>query len=131
MKMLRVTKPGGTLSIVSPNLLSILASLRGVTLYAWRNRPLKTTLFRSPGMPRRPGGNTLPEIVVTFWVKCFRLTAKLLSQKPHFSMREPDLNPPFHADNDACHVCNPVDLVRFFRSKDCQVLQNGNPEDPL
>ena len=28
-------------------------------------------------------------------------------------MREPDPNPPFHGDNDACYLCNPMDLLRW------------------
>jgi SAM-dependent methyltransferase len=129
-EMLRVTKPGGTVSIVSPNILSMLASFRGMMWYVWRNRPLRTILFRSPGMPRHPWGNTLPELVVSLCTNCILLAAKLIARKPYFSMREPDLNPPFHSDNDACYVCDPVDVVKFFRSKGCHVLQNGKPGRP-
>ena len=42
-----------------------------------------------------------------------------------FSMRTPDLTPPFHADNDACYLSNPIDLIKFFRENHCQVIQNG------
>jgi 2-polyprenyl-3-methyl-5-hydroxy-6-metoxy-1,4-benzoquinol methylase len=129
-EMLRVTKPGGTISIVSPNILSILASFRAMTRYVWKNRPLRTILFRRPGMPRHPWGNTLPELIVSLCRNCVRLTAKLIARKPCFSMREPDLNPPFHSDNDACYVCNPIDLVKFFRCNGCRVLQNGKPGRP-
>jgi SAM-dependent methyltransferase len=124
-EMLRVVRPGGTVTIVSPNLLSVLSSLRGIAVYVWGNRPLKTILIRSPGMPRHPTGNTLPELVGALFVNGARLGKKLLTNHPVFSMREPDLRPPFHADNDACYLCNPIDLIRFFRSQDCRILRNG------
>jgi SAM-dependent methyltransferase len=124
-EMLRVTRPGGTVSIVSPNLLSALNSLRGIGYYAWKNRPVRTIFFRTPEMPRHPWGNTLPEAVGILIGNGFRLAGKLLARRPHFLMREPDLRPPFHADNDACYVCNPVDLVKFFRSRGCPILRNG------
>ena len=124
-EMLRVVRPGGTISIVSPNLLSVLSSLRGIGVYVWRNRPLRTILLRSPEMPRHPSGNTLPELVGTLFGNSARLAGKLLARRHRFSMREPDLRPPFHADNDACYLCNPVDIVKFFRSRGCRILRNG------
>lgn len=130
LEMLRVAKSGGTISIVSPNLLSILASFRGVTSYVWRNRPLNTIIFRTPGMPHHPCGNTLPELGVSLLGNVIRLTAKVVSKYPQFSMREPELNPPFHSDNDACYLCNPVDLIKFFRLRECRVLQNGRSGRP-
>jgi SAM-dependent methyltransferase len=124
-EMLRVVRPGGTVSIVSPNLLSILSSLRGLTRYVWRNRPLHTIVFRSESMPRHPPGNTIPELLGTLVGSSARLIGKLMSRRVVFSMRVPDLRPPFHADNDACYLCNPVDIAKFFRSQGCQILQNG------
>ncbi len=129
-EMLRVVRPGGTISIVSPNLLSILSSLRGIVIYVWRNRPLRTILVRSPEMPRHPSGNTLPELVGSLFGNAGRLAGKLMARQPHFSMREPDLKPPFHADNDACYLCNPVDLLKFFRSQGCRILRNGQYNRP-
>ena len=129
-EMLRVVRPGGTITIVSPNLLSILSSLRGIGVYVWKNRPLRTIFLRSSEMPRHPAGNTLPELVGTLFGHGARLSGKLLSRRPRFSMREPDLRPPFFADNDACYLCNPVDLIKFFRSEGCQVLRNGQYDRP-
>jgi SAM-dependent methyltransferase len=129
-EMLRVVRPGGTISIVSPNLLSVLSSLRGMGIHAWKNRPLRTIFLRSPEMPRHPAGNTLPEFVGTFFGHGARLAGKLMARRPHFTKREPDLRPPFHADNDACYLCNPVDLIKFFRSQGCQVLRNGQYNRP-
>ena len=53
--------------------------------------------------------------------------AKSMRRSPHFTMREPDTTPPFHADNDACYLCNPTDLVAFFRSRDFTVERRGKP----
>jgi SAM-dependent methyltransferase len=129
-EMLRVVVPGGTISIVSPNLLSVLSSLRGIGIHGWKNRPLRTILFRSPEMPRHPAGNTLPEFIGTLFGNGVRLAGKLLAKRPNFTIREPDLRPPFHADNDACYLCNPVDLVKFLRSQGCQILRNGQYNRP-
>lgn len=124
-EMVRVVKPGGVIGIVSPNLLSALASLRRIVVDAWRNRPLPTIFFRTPDMPRHPWGNTLPELIAGFVRNGLLLAKKIGSRKAEFVMRAPDLRPPFHGDNDACYLCNPVDLLRFFRSQKCTLLKNG------
>ena len=129
-EMIRVVRPGGTITIVCPNLLSVLASARGITSHVWKNRPLRTILFRSPAMPRHPAGNTLPECVAALFGSAARLAVKLVARRPTFSMREPDIRPPFHSDNDACYRCNPVDLVKFFRARGCRVLRNGQYDRP-
>src|SRR5262249_39020693 len=123
-------RPGGTISIVSPNLLSVLNSLRGIGVYVWRNRPLRAILLRSPEMPRHPAGNTLPELVGTLFGNTARLAGKLMASRPRFSLRKSDLRPLFHADNDACYLCNPVDLVKFFRLQRCRILRNGQYNRP-
>ncbi len=124
-EMLRVVRPGGTISIVSPNLLSAMLSLRGICFHVWNNRPPRTILVRSAETSRHPAGNTLPELVGSLIGNGGRLAGKLMARRPSFSMRKPDLRTPFHADNDACYLCNPVDLVRFFRSRGCRILRNG------
>jgi hypothetical protein len=78
-------------------------------------------------MPRHPFGNTLPEAATIFAANTVRLGVKLLAREPRFTLREPDLTPPFHADNDACYLCNPVDLVRFFRTRGCEVSRRSPP----
>lgn len=42
-------------------------------------------------------------------------------------MREPDLTPPFHGDNDACYLCNPIDISRYLHQNRCDILVNGKP----
>lgn len=118
----RVLKPGGYLFIVGPNLFSLLQTLRGLLIYVWKNRPLSALLFRSPSMPRHPYGNTIPELIyfgVRNFLQIFRL---YLLRRPLFLLREPDLNPPFHADNDAVYHLNPLDLKFFFQIKGYEIL---------
>jgi SAM-dependent methyltransferase len=111
---MRVLRPGGRLIVVGPNLLS-----STVAVY-WALRHTARVLGkgqlwerRTPDLPRHPGGNTMPEA----WVSVARNLAwtaqKLVERAPHFRMREPDTRPPFHSDNDACYMCNPVDLVKW------------------
>ncbi|MDJ0733708.1 MAG: class I SAM-dependent methyltransferase [Nostocaceae cyanobacterium] len=125
MEMIRVLKPGGTLCIVAPNLLSLGHSFRGITKYVWQNRPVKNIFWRSPDMPKHPGGNTLPEALVSLPKNVFLIISKLLAQKATFTMRKPDIKPPFHSDNDACYVCNPIDFVKFLPTQNCEIIQNG------
>jgi SAM-dependent methyltransferase len=129
-EMLRVLRPGGLVCVVGPNLLSALASLRGLGWYVWRNRPVATIFVRRPGMPRHPWGNTIPEVLALFVRNAFLLASKLVSPRARFSLRAPDTRPPFHSDNDACYLCNPVDLVKFFRSRGCTVVKNGRDGRP-
>lgn len=124
-EMIRVLKPGGMLCIVAPNLLSIGHSIRGMTIYVWQNRPIKNIFWRSPDMPKHPWGNTLPEGLISFPVILTLIAKKLMDSKAVFTMREPDIKPPFHADNDACYLCNPIDFVKFLPSQNCVVIQNG------
>jgi hypothetical protein len=63
-------------------------------------------------------------------VSAGRLVRKLVSPRPSFTMRVPDLMPPFHADNDACYLCNPVDLMRFFPRAGCDPVQVGKHGRP-
>lgn len=126
-EMLRVLKPGGVFCLVGPNGISIGVSLKTIFMYVWRNRPLPTIFLRLPGMQRHPNGNTLPEAVLILLVNFFRLGKKLLSSGVSFTMRQPDLTPPFHGDNDACYLCNPIDISRYLSNTNCQVLLNGKP----
>lgn len=123
-EMIRVARPGGVVCIVGPNLLSLGQSAQALTKHVWNNRPRRRVLFRDAGMPRHPFGNTLPEVVWALGRNTFLLGRKWLSRRPSLTMREPDLRPPFHADNDAVYLCNPLDLTRFFRGRGCRVLRD-------
>jgi SAM-dependent methyltransferase len=125
-EMFRVLRPGGTAVIVSPNLLSILAPLRGICVHAWKNRPFSTIFVRTPEMPRRPAGNTIPENIGSL----VTVPIRLASPRARFTMRKPALRSPFHADNDVCYVCNPVDLAKFFRAKGRRIVQLGRNDRP-
>ncbi len=123
-EMIRVCRPGGVVSIVGPNLVSPFPGLA----YLARPSSWRTTPFlRRPGMARHPYGNTVPEIVGAAIWRSLQIAGKVLSPAPRLLMREPDLRPPFHADNDACYLCNPTDLIRYFRSKGLSILRRGKP----
>jgi SAM-dependent methyltransferase len=123
-EMLRVCKPGGTLCVAGPNLISIGNSLKAV-LANCRNRPLTRAFLREADTPRHPFGNTLFESLAILPLNLGRVLWKSLSPDVCFTMRQPDLTPPFHADNDASYLCNPLDFIRFFARHGCELVQNG------
>ncbi len=124
-EMIRVLKPGGILCIVAPNILSLGQFFRGITIYVWKTRPLKNIFWRSSEMPKHPWGNTLPESLVSFPQMLTLIIQKILDSQATFTMREPDLKPPFHSDNDACYLANPIDFIKFLPTLNCAVIQNG------
>ena len=121
-EMVRVLRPGGVAVVVGPNLLSPLQSLRAIFIYSRQIRPRRRLFVRDAEMPRHPFGNTLPEIFGSFASNLLLLGRKLASRDPSFTMRVPDSRPPFHSDNDASYVCNPVDLQRFFGRLGFEIL---------
>ena len=126
----RVLRPGGTVAIVGPNLITPLANVRALLLYVWRNRPLKTIFVRTPEMAHHPFGNTLPELVANLGENLWRAASKLLASEATFSMRTPDTRPPFHSDNDACYLCNPIDLEKHFAAQGYAVTRRSKPGRP-
>ncbi len=126
----RVLRPGGAVCVVGPNLLSLAQTLRAFGYYVWKNRPLRTIVFRAPGMPKHPYGNTLPEIAASLVGNVGRLVTKMVTPEAGFSMRTPDTVPPFHADNDASYLCNPLDLAKYFGRRGYRVLHSVKPGRP-
>lgn len=123
-EMTRVCRPGGVVAIVGPNLVSPLPGLiHAAKPSSWRSFRFR----RRPGMPRHPYGNTLPETLALATLRGVQLVAKVLHRSPHFTMREPDTTPPFHADNDACYLCNPMDLIRYFQALGYPIERRGKP----
>jgi SAM-dependent methyltransferase len=123
-EMIRVVRPGGVVCIVGPNLLGINPSVAALTWHVWRNRPVWRALVRSADQPREPFGNTLPEAVWALTRNMVLTARKTCSRQESFTMRRPDLRLPFHADSDATYLCNPLDLVRFFRRRGCVILRD-------
>lgn len=116
---LRVLKPGGRLLVVGPNLLSFPSNLRWAVHHTIRVlRQGKLWEQRTEDMPRHPGGNTMPEAWKCTFRNLWLTLTKLAAEKDvKFLMREPDTQPPFHADNDACYFCNPMDLLNWAKTK--------------
>ena len=123
-EMVRVVRPGGCVFIVGPNLLGLNNYVQALFRHTWRHRPRRNIFLRSPGMARHPIGNTLPEVGCGLFVSLVRIISKSTSPRADFTMRKPDLNPPFQADNDSVYLCNPLDLTRYFRSIGCEVLRD-------
>ncbi len=126
-EMIRVCKTNGIISIVGPNLVTPFLPAK----FAFREIKTRRLSFRrQASTPRHPYGNTIPEhLAKALWATAL-LSQKLFDQHVRFSMRVPDTIPPFEADNDACYLCNPTDLIRFFRKNRLRVLQKGRHGRP-
>ena len=126
-EMIRVCRRGGVICVVGPNLVTPFLPLKDIGKDLLRGH---ITRRRTPGMPRHPYGNTTAERFRAFVSTSRLLIKKLLDPLPALLMRVPDTNPPFHGDNDACYLCNPTDLVKFFRECGFRVLRNGKHGRP-
>ncbi len=126
-EMARVCRPGGLIAVVGPNLVSPLPGLAdALRPSSWRSLPFRLR----PGMPRHPYGNTVPEILAVSLLRSAQLLAKLSRRSPRFTMREPDIVPPLHADNDACYLCNPTDRIAYFQGRGFSIERRGKPGRP-
>jgi SAM-dependent methyltransferase len=126
-ELTRVCRPGGVVAVVGPNLVSPVPGLAYLARpSSWR----RLSFRRRADMPRHPYGNTVPEILGFAALRGFQMVAKLPLRTPRFTMREPDRKTPFHADNDACYLCNPSDLIAYFRSRGWVVERRGKPGRP-
>jgi SAM-dependent methyltransferase len=121
-EMARVCRPGGLVVVVGPNLVSPVVGIAHICKpSSWRHLKIR----RTTGMQRHPYGNTVPEVFATAAARTWALTNKLFRRNPQFLMREPDRIMPFHADNDACYLCNPMDLVAYFRNAGFEIVRRG------
>lgn len=123
LEMCRVTRPGGLVIITGPNLIALGPSIKGL-FRCWSRRPLQELFFRHNSMPRFPFGTTIPELVGSLVANIGRWLWKLGTRHPVFEFRRPDLRPPFHADNDAIYLCNPLDVTRFLTSQGFRILRD-------
>src|SRR5262249_54003089 len=129
-ELARVARPGGVVVVVGPNLLSPLMSARVLFVYSLQARPRRRLLWRDADTPHHPFGNTVPEAVVQLGRNLSLIARKLASRAPEFTMRTPDRRPPFHSDNDASYVCNPIDLWRFFAREGFELLATSPGRRP-
>ncbi len=110
-EMVRVTKKGGLIIILSPNLLSPFAELY----------KLADAVLGKQGTIRQ---NPLKSV----WLAAYKtvlLTAKAISGKADFRYRLPILENRFDLvpDNDAAYLSNPVDLKHWFKANGLDVIK--------
>ena len=123
---IRVLKPGGRLIIVGPNLISFV--FNGYWSMRHTLRCLsegKVWEKRTDDLPSHPGGNTMPESWYFTFLFAYKTIRKLLGENPvQFWMREPDIAPPFFANNDTCYYSNPMDLINWAKQRsDVKVIR--------
>lgn len=104
-EMVRVTKPGGRILILSPNLLSPFLVVKSA-IARIRGREITGVLPRSVLMH-----------AVLFFRHLLILLAKRLTGRGEFLYRAPDHTRPTMADADATWWCTQLDLQRHLRSR--------------
>jgi SAM-dependent methyltransferase len=126
-EMIRVCRRGGVICIAGPNLVTPFLPIKFLAKDMMKR---KLKYKRLPNTPRHPYGNTAPEEVMAVFSSTGLLRRKILSTRVQFTMRVPDTRPPFDGDNDACFLCNPTDIIRFFRRENFHVLRKGRHGRP-
>ena len=130
VECLRVVRPGGRVIVVGPHLLSVGLALVGTIKNFGNALRGRARWRRTPTLPCHPFGNTLPEICVCLCRNLRTTLRKMLGERPvRFLKREPDHRPPFHGDNDACYLCNPMDLVSWTNQTPGVVLKRHSAPD--
>ena len=97
---LRVTKEGGKIILVGPNLLSPLHALKKANRHFY---------------------GTSKDMLVAFFRNCDLLLAKHTSSTVSFLYRTPKLTDFSGPDDDAVYLSYYLDIVKWFRKRDCQV----------
>jgi SAM-dependent methyltransferase len=123
-EMARVVKPNGVIAIVGPNLVSPFAA---ICIFLKEMIGGKLIFRRHEGTQHHPYGNTAAERVIKVFAVAALLLNKLLDSELGYNMRIPDSTPPFHGDNDACYLCNPIDIIKSFQRNGFKLLCKGRP----
>lgn len=110
-EMIRVLKPGGTIVIVSPNLLSPFLPIRA----------LFRLLAGKAGIP--VFGETFSQAIKTLIFNIFMTLRKTSQKNVDFTFRSPDLNSLEKPDADAVYLANQIEIKRFFKYKGLTCLK--------
>ncbi len=129
-EMARVVRPGGVIIVAGPNLLSPANSVRQIVFGVWRNRPLRTILFRREEDPHLPFGHTLPEALLAMIRNLVRLSLRGLGRAGNLPRRLPDWRPPSRGDKDACNLLNPLDVAAQLHRMGWRILSTAFPGRP-
>lgn len=111
-EMIRITKSGGLVIIMSPNLYSPLIPLRSLLQYC------RGKIEPSPWTP------TFWSIFPLLVKNCYVIIKKKLQKQAHFDYRHPDLsgNADLGGDFDSVYLSNSVDIIKFLKSKNLRIL---------
>ena len=116
-EMARVTRPGGMILIITPNLLSPVAPLRLLALCLLRRRGFSLS-------SRDGGRNVAWTCIMEVGVRAVFLLRHTLSRGVLFFPRlEPDYTRPGHGDTDATWRCNTLDMRRLLSSLGCSFVE--------
>lgn len=91
---IRIVKPGGYIVVTCPNFLTVLFKLE---------HPSVNTLYKRLF--------NIPKII-----------GKIFSGKVSFEKVAPIIREEFHGDDDMVTVANLIDLERFFKTNDCEIV---------
>ncbi|MBI2711986.1 MAG: class I SAM-dependent methyltransferase [Bdellovibrio sp.] len=122
----RTLKPNGKLIIISPNLLSPLASLKVILLSLLRY--WKTPVFKRMDGYTFPYGSSLLEAFYFLFRNLFVSTQlSLVSKKPKPRFRVPCMKKPAFSDSDAVFLSEPLTVRNLMKNAGFQIVSFQRP----
>lgn len=116
-EMVRVTKAGGKIIILSPNLLSPFLQVYNILINLHFRKDKKTKSLIS--------SDNLVNSFFCLFRNTYLLIMKRLSGRENFLYRKPILENKFNfvPDNDAVYLSNPVDLLNWFKKRKLKIIK--------
>jgi ubiquinone/menaquinone biosynthesis C-methylase UbiE len=115
-QMIRVTKPGGTILILSPNLVSPAFALKGL---------LRVFVLGKKGA-MAVVGTSVWECLGTLMKNSYLTARKLVRKRVEFNFRIPRCDQPGNPDQDSVYLACQIDLNKYFEDRGLRVV--GHPE---
>ncbi|MBL7196662.1 MAG: methyltransferase domain-containing protein [Candidatus Omnitrophica bacterium] len=116
-EMVRVTRIGGKIIILSPNLLSPFSQVYNILINLHFRKDKKSKSLVS--------SDNLMNSFFHLFRNIYLLLIKRLSRREKFLYRKPILESKFNfiPDNDAVYLSNPVDLLKWFKRRKLKVIK--------
>lgn len=112
-EMVRVTRKGGLIQILSPNLLSPFLGIKSLLGH-----------FRGKRITGIYPPSVVGHLSRIFW-QAYQVALKSVSKRPAFIYREPDLSGQWAPDSDSSYWCNQLDLKKYLNYGEGRINNEG------